>query len=64
MTLAECFRGLCRIGLHKTGITVRQVHGEEMGLLLDAGDSYPRLAEIRLGVTGCMDQRHEHFPLA
>jgi hypothetical protein len=64
MTVAERFRGLRWIRLDETGITMRQVHGEEMGFLLHTADPHHRLAEIRLGVTRFMDQRHEHFPLA
>jgi hypothetical protein len=56
-----------RIGPHEAGIAVRQVHDKEMRLLLDTADDDHRLAEIGLGMTRWMRQRHEHLapaPLA
>ena len=53
-----------RVGADVTGIAVRQVEGEEVRLLLDPADHHQRLAEVRLGVTGRMVQRHEHLPAA
>jgi len=58
------FRRCRRIGPHKAGITVRQVHDEEMRLLLDTANDDNRLAEIGLGMAGPMDQRHEHLATA
>jgi hypothetical protein len=51
-----------RIGADKAGIAVRQVHDEEMGLLLHPADDDRRLAEVRLCMPGRMLQRHEHLP--
>ncbi|CUH39810.1 hypothetical protein JSE7799_02538 [Jannaschia seosinensis] len=57
----RCRRG---ISAHKAGIAVRQVHDEEMRLLLDAVDDDHRLAKVGLGMTGRMRQRHEHLSAA
>ena len=53
----RCRRG---IGAHEAGITVRQVHNEEVRLLLDAADDDHSLAEVGLGMSWRMGQRHEH----
>ena len=53
-----------RIGPHKAGVTVRQVHDEEMRLLLHAADDHHRLAEIGLRMPRRMRQRHEHLAAA
>ncbi|CUH39342.1 hypothetical protein JSE7799_02066 [Jannaschia seosinensis] len=57
----RCRRG---ISAHKAGIAARQVHDEEMRLLLDAVDDDHRLAKVGLGMTGRMRQRHEHLSAA
>jgi len=43
------FRCRRRVSPHETGIAVRQVHDEEMRLLLDPADDDHRLAEVGLG---------------
>ena len=53
-----------RIGPHVTGIAVRQIHDEEVRLPLDPADDHDGLAEVRLGMSGRMRQRHEHLPPA
>jgi len=58
------FRRRPRIRTHEAGITVRQVHDEEMRLLFDTADHDYRLAEIGLGVPGRMRQRYEHLATA
>ena len=45
-----------------TGVAVRQVEGEEMGLLFNAADHHHGLTEIGLSMAGRMAQRHEHLP--
>ena len=50
-----------RIRPNKTGIAKGQIQREEMRLLFDATNYHHGLAEIRLGVTGCMSQRHKHL---
>jgi hypothetical protein len=52
---------LGRISFDKADIRVRQVEAEEVDLLPRAADHRHRLAEIDLGVTGLMGQRHEHL---
>jgi hypothetical protein len=46
--VAKRFGGLRRIGLHKAGIAVRQVHREEVDLAFDPGDLRQCLAKIHL----------------
>lgn len=41
---------------------MRQVLDKEMCLLLDVTDHHHGLAEVGLGVSGRMGQRHEHIP--
>jgi hypothetical protein len=43
---------------------VRQVHDEEVRLLLDPADDHDGFAEVRLRMPGRMRQRHEHLPPA
>jgi hypothetical protein len=43
---------------------VRQVHDEEMRLLLDTADDHRCLAKVGLGMSGRMCQRHEHLAAA
>jgi hypothetical protein len=53
-----------RIGADEARVALRQVEGEEVRRLLDAADEHGRLAEVGLGMTGRMVQRHEHLPAA
>src|SRR5690606_33269868 len=55
------FRRRRRIGPHETGIAVRQVHDEEMRLLLNTGDADDGLAKTRLRISRRMGQWHEHL---
>ena len=57
----RCRRG---ISTHEAGIAVRQIHDEEMRLLLDAADDDHGLAEVGLRMSGRMRQRHEHLAAA
>ena len=57
----RCRRG---ISTHEAGIAVRQVHDEEMRLLLDAADEDRGFAKVGLGMTRRMRQRHEHLAAA
>jgi len=59
--VTERFGGFCRIGLHKTGITVRQVHRKEVDLALDPRDLRQRLAKIDLCMAGIVPQWHKHL---
>ena len=59
MAIAERFGGLCRVGLHEAGITVRQVQGKEVDFALDPADHCKRFAKIHLCVARCMFQRHK-----
>jgi len=61
VTEAERLSGFLGEDHHERRIAVRQVHGQEVALLLDAVDHHDRLAEVDLGMTGRMDQRHEHL---
>ena len=45
----------------KAVVRLRQIHAQKMCLLLDAADRHQRLAEIHLGVSWRMRQRHKHF---
>ena len=58
------FRCRRRIRAHEAGIAVRQVHDEGMRLLLLAADDDRRRAEVGLGMSGRMRQRHEHLAAA
>ena len=58
---------LCRcrwIGPNITGVAVRQIEGEEIGLLLDATNENQRLTKVRLPMTRRMVQRHKHLAAA
>src|SRR5271163_3558840 len=57
------FAALRRIGLHQTGVAVRQVHRKEVDLLLHPADHRERFAEVDLRVTRLVSQRHEHLAL-
>ncbi len=61
MTIAERLGCLRRIGRNKTTITVGKVEGKEVDLLQYAADHRHRLAEVRLGMAGGMDERHKHL---
>ena len=61
VAVAERFRRLGRIGHDEDRVGVRQVHREEVDLLLDAADHADRLAEVGLGMARRMHQRHEHL---
>ena len=61
--VTERFAGLRRIGLHKTGVAVRQVQRKEVDLALDPGDLRQRLAKIHLSMAGIVPQRHEYFAM-
>ena len=63
MPVTERFGGLRRIGLHKTGVAVRQVHRKEVDLALDPGDLRQRLAKIHLRMPRIVPQRHEHLAM-
>ena len=43
---------------------MRQIHDEEVGLLLDAANHHNCFAEIRLRVPRRVGERHEHLPAA
>ncbi len=60
---AEGLRRLRRIGRYEDGVAVRQVHREEVDLLFHPADLRQRLAEVGLGRSRLMAQRHEHLPL-
>ena len=64
MPVKEGFRRLRRIGLHETGIRLRQIHAKEMNLLAHPANHANRLAEIHLRMTRGMRQRHEGLPSA
>ena len=61
MTIAKGLGRLRRIGFHKTTIAVGKVEGKEVDLPRHAADHRHRLTEVRLGVTGGMDERHKHL---
>src|SRR5689334_14945878 len=61
--VTERFGGLRRIGLHKIGVAVRQVHCKEVDLALHPGDLRQRLAKIHLSMAGIVPQRHEYFAM-
>jgi hypothetical protein len=61
MAVAKGFRRLRVIGLHENRVALRQVHDEEADLLLGAAEDDRRLAEVRLGVSRQVRQRHEHL---
>ena len=61
VTIAERLGRLRRIGLHEATVTVGKVEGKEVNLPLLAADHRHRFTKVRLGVTGGMDERHEHL---
>ena len=58
----EGLGGLGRVGLDEAAVAVGQVDDEAVGLLLHAADDHQGLAEVALGVSRHMGQRHEHLP--
>jgi hypothetical protein len=61
--VAERFSGFCRIGSHKTGVAVRQVHRKEVDLALDPRDLRQRLAKIHLRMARIVPQWHKHLAM-
>ena len=61
MSITESLSGLRWIRLHIARIAVREIHGKVVGFLLRSTDDHPRFAEVTLGVSWRMRQRHEHF---
>ena len=61
--VTERFGGLRRIGLHETGVAVRQVHRKEVDLALDPGDLRQRLTKIHLRMARIVPQRHEYLAM-
>ena len=51
-----------RIGADVTGIAVRQIKREEVGLLLHTTDDNQSFAKVGLRMSGRMAQRYEHLP--
>jgi hypothetical protein len=62
--ITKRFAGLRQIGMHKAGVTVRQVHRKEVDLAFHPGDLRQRLTKILLRMARIMPQRHEHLALA
>ena len=58
----EGLGSLRRIGLHEAAVAVGQVDDEAVGLAFHAADDHQGLAEVALGVSRRMGQRHEHLP--
>ena len=61
VAVQEGLGGLGGIGFHIAAVAVRQVDNEAVGLLLNAADDHHCLAEVALGVTRRVGQRHEHL---
>ena len=64
MPVTERFGGLRRIGLHKTGVAVRQVHRKEVDLAFNPGDLRQRLAKIHLCMARIVPQRNKYFAMS
>ena len=62
--ITERFGGLRRIGLHKTGVAVRQVHRKKVDLAFNPGDLRQRLAKIHLCMAGIVPQWHKYFAMS
>ena len=62
VAVTERLARLPGIRLHEARVAVRQVHREEVDLLFLAPDHRRRLAEVDLGMTRRVRQRHEHLP--
>ena len=63
MTIQPGFRRCCRIGPDVTGVAVRQIQGEDVGLVLNAAYSHDRFAEVSLRVAWCMIRRNKHLAM-
>ncbi len=61
MTVEECLRRLGRIRLHERRVRMRQVHVEPVHLLAHAANHADGLAEVDLGVTRRVGERHERL---
>jgi predicted site-specific integrase-resolvase len=61
--VAKRFGGLCRIGLNKAGVAMRQVDRKEVDLALYPGDLHQCLAKIRLSMARIVPRRHENLAL-
>ena len=61
MPVQECLGGLGRICLHEAPVAVGQVQDKAVGFPLDTADDHQGLAEVALGVSRRMGQRHEHL---
>ena len=57
------FRRRRRIGRNKEGVAVGKRQDKVVGAQRHTGDDNIGLAEVRLGLTRWMDQRHEHLAL-
>jgi hypothetical protein len=64
MTFQEGLRGLGRKSRHEAVVGMRQIHGQVVRLLLDAGDNHPCFAKIRLRLTRRVGQRYKHLTAA
>jgi hypothetical protein len=64
MPVAEGFRRLRRIRLHKAAVRMWQVHAKIMEPHLLAANVAIRLAKIRLRMAGTVVQRHKHLARA
>ena len=62
MPVQEGLGSLSRVGLHEAAVAVGQVDDEAVGLTFHAADDHQGLAEVALGVSRRMGQRHEHLP--
>ena len=62
MAVQEGLGGLGRIGLDEAPVAVGQVQDEAVSLLLHSPDDHQGLAEVALGMTRRLGQRHEHLP--
>ena len=61
MTVAERLGRLCGVGLHEARIAVGKVQHEVVDGLLHSCDHRLGLAEVALGVSSRMRQRHVHL---
>ena len=61
MPVQEGLGGLRRIGLHEAPVAVGQVQYEAVGFTLHAANDHQGLAEVALGMSRRVGQRHEHL---
>lgn len=61
VTIQKRLGPLRRISFHKTGVGIGKIKAEEMDLALDTADDPDGFAEVDLGMTRRMQQRHEHL---